>query len=132
MMINKISIKPYKSINNIDTLNEANLVYNYIFTIEFLSMDFNTLNKFCILNNYSNFHIGNDGYSINVDLLNKFLKLHPNNYFHRITMLLYPFNDDYLFHCCILKIMYYTLITSIISIIKFTKNLKIIFLHYIY
>lgn len=98
-MINKISIRPYKSINNIDTLNEANLAHNYIITIKFLSMDFNTLDKFCILNNYANFRIGNGGYSIDVDLLNKFLKLHPDNCFQRITMLLYPFNDNYLFHC---------------------------------
>lgn len=100
ILINKISIRPYKSINDIESLDEANCIHNYIIIIKFFNENFNVLNQFCILTDFLNLQRGeNNGYTVDIDLINKFINLYSDNYFQRITILLYPFNDDYLFHC---------------------------------
>lgn len=99
-MINKIPIKMYKNINNIESLDEANCIHNYLITIKFLTTNFHILNKFIIMNNFHDLQLSNNnGYLVDINIMNKFLKLYPDNYFQQITILLYPYNKIYLLHC---------------------------------
>jgi len=98
-MINKLHIKPYKSINDIESLDEVNCIHNCIITIKFLNENFNVLDQFCILSDFLNLQRGeNNGYTVDIDLINKFINSYSDNYFQYISLLLYPFGDRYLLH----------------------------------